>query len=41
MINVPSLALQRTSCITSFNAPMRKYFGKYSPLGGLNLLRKT
>ena len=42
MINVPFVALQRKSCITSFlNAPMRKSFGKHSPLGGLNLLRKT
>ena len=41
MINAPSVALQRKNCITSFlNAPTHKSFGKHSPLGGLNLLRK-
>ena len=36
-----SVTLQKKSCITSFlNAPMRESFGKHSPLGGLNLLRK-
>ena len=36
MINAPSVALQKKSCITSFlNAPMRKSFGKHSPLGEL------